>query len=136
MIPVDQTTFGMPHGNCLSACVASLLHLPITQVPAFCDKPDIDWWKRLLEWLHERGWYGLMLNPPAGGKPPRGYHIRSGKSPRGDFLHSVVARGDEIVHDPHPSRAGLESFEDFIVLVPLDPGQFADLADVLSSHSG
>lgn len=27
--PVDQTLFGRPSGNCLPACVASILELPI-----------------------------------------------------------------------------------------------------------
>ena len=32
MKPVDQTSFGFPGGNCFSACVASILELPIDDV--------------------------------------------------------------------------------------------------------
>jgi hypothetical protein len=39
MKSVDQTTFG-PNGNCFSACVASLLELPIDAVPFFMSAGD------------------------------------------------------------------------------------------------
>lgn len=35
MKPVDQTTFGFPGGNCFSACIASLLEMPLDDVPYF-----------------------------------------------------------------------------------------------------
>lgn len=36
------------------------------------------------------------------------YHEISGPSPRGNGVyHAVVGRNGEVVHDPHPSRAGL-----------------------------
>jgi len=35
MKPVDQTAFGPSKGNCLSASIASLLELPIEDVPLF-----------------------------------------------------------------------------------------------------
>lgn len=56
--------------------------------------------------------------------------IATGPSPRGDFLHCVIADAStgEILHDPHPSRAGLVSIQlaDAIVTLtpdntPLDP---------------
>ena len=37
------------------------------------------------------------------------------------MLHCVVARGREIVWDPHPSRAGLLDWQETTVLVPIDP---------------
>lgn len=121
MKPVDQTTFGMPNGNCLSACIASLLHLRIDDVPTFC-KHD-DWWERLTAWLKERGYYPMIVRHTDEWAPD-GYHILSGKSPRGDFQHSVVARGTNVVHDPHPSRSGIETRQDIIVLVPRDHFEF------------
>ena len=55
-----------------------------------------------------------------------GYYVLSGKSPRGTFYHSVVARAGHVVHDPHPSGVGLcESTDDdprtVGFLVPFDP---------------
>lgn len=121
MIPADQTTFGFPGGNCFSACVASLLHLPLDDVPYFMDGDG--WYERFQSWLAPHGCYALAFNLDAGWTPA-GLHILSGKSPRdlnGGALHSVVARGKEIAHDPHPSRAGLLSRDDVVILIPLDP---------------
>lgn len=38
MKPVDQTTFGAPHGNCLMACVASILEVPLDSLPVMFDE--------------------------------------------------------------------------------------------------
>lgn len=121
MIPIDQTTFGVPDGNCFSACVASILHVPLANVPSFCKHED--WWERFIEWLKPRGYYALMIKHTPEWVP-QGFHIMSGKSPRGTFQHSVVARSSEIVHDPHPSRAGIESTIDHIVIIPIDHRDF------------
>ena len=111
MKPVDQTVFTVPGGNCFSACVATLLELPLDRVPYFMgdfDEPDGVWWERFARWLAPHGFYPLNFGcPPNGDWYPRGEYILSAGSPRGDFDHSVVAIGREIVHDPHPSRAGL-----------------------------
>ena len=124
MKPVDQTTFGAPGGNCFSACVASLLEIPISEVPYFMgDEKDWgvkDWFQDFLAWLRPRGWWAIPI-PLRNGWKPEGLCILSGKSPRGDFDHSVVARGLEMIHDPHPSRAGLDSHKDVVVLVPIEP---------------
>jgi hypothetical protein len=122
MKPVDQTTFGFPGGNCFSACVASLLELSIDDVPYLMD--DDEWYLHFRRWLAPRGFYPLCFVLD-GGWTPDGLHILSGKSPRDPdnqkALHSVVARGSEIAHDPHPSRAGLLRRDDVVVLIPLDP---------------
>jgi hypothetical protein len=126
MMPVDQTTFGVPKGNCFSACVASLLHLPITEVPSFCEEALTDGWDgsgwpgNFIQWLHDRGWFPVFTE----GKFPKEYGefywIAGGPSSRGP--HAVVMSGDSMVHDPHPSRGGIREIEDATVLVPIDPG--------------
>lgn len=124
MKPVDQTVFTVPGGNCFSACVASLLEVPLDEVPYFMGDAPIDepydWMTPLLEWLRPRGWWAIPL-PVGNGWTPEGLCILSGKSPRGNFDHSVVARGLELVHDPHPSRAGIETHKEVLVLVPIEP---------------
>ena len=119
MQAIDQTTFGEGLGNCFSACVASILELPIDDVPFF--GADELWWTRFSEWLEARNLYAVCLKHRAG-RAPVGYHILSGKSPRGEFLHSVVAKGEDIVHDPHPSRANIQDRVDCIIIVPMDFG--------------
>ena len=127
MRPVDQTTFGHPGGNCFSACVASLLHLPIENVPYFMGDPDEPghvWAGRLDAWLEPRGFYALHFDVDPDRHQslwPKGYFILCGKSPRGD--HAVVARGSATVHDPHPLRDGLIKIEGFVLIVPLFYGR-------------
>jgi hypothetical protein len=121
MKPVDQTRFGVPEGNCFPACVATILHLSIEDVPSFCAKGD-GWFQDFQDWLRRHGLYAVMLKHEDGWSPD-GFYILSGKSPRGDFLHAVVAQGADIVHDPHPSRAGLVDRQDCALIVPLDLGR-------------
>jgi hypothetical protein len=122
VIPVDQTIFGAPAGNCLAACVASLLHLDIADVPNVCED-GAGWVERLADWLQPRGLVPLAF----GGPPPSGFAdalcIVSGQSPRGPWLHATVWRGDKMVHDPHPDRTGILDVSDTLLLVPLDPVQ-------------
>lgn len=129
MKPVDQTVFGWPGGNCFSACVASILELPIEEVPYFMgdpEEPHDAWGRRLDAWLRPRGLYALHFeNDPtaADAYPISGLYILGGRSPRGDFAHAVVACGKRIVHDPHPSRAGIGAIDGFTLLVPTFGGE-------------
>lgn len=124
MKPVDQTTFGNPGGNCFSACIASLLHLPIGDVPYFMsnDPQSSAWIPKLTAWLKPFGLYPLMLS--ANAFVP-GYHILQGVSPRREGGnvggHAVIGQGDVCVHDPHPSKAGIRAVKGKIVLVPYEP---------------
>lgn len=120
MIFVDQRVFDEGKGDCLRACVASICELESDQVPNFAERAYIE---TLCEWLQARGirfvqvrfakpehclaaWFGYSDQPV----------LLWGKSPRKnldgrDKGHAVVGKakgyGFEIVHDPHPSRAGL-----------------------------
>lgn len=120
MKPTDQNKFGVPGGNCFSACIASILELPIQEVPYFMsdDIHGREWIIKLGNWLRPRGLYPMVLS--AGAKVP-GVHIIHGQSPRGEGTHAVVGIGESIVHDPHPSRAGIRSVTERTVLVPYEP---------------
>lgn len=128
MTPVDQTTFGHPGGNCYSACVASILGLPVSEVPYFMDDPPPAWHERLDAFLAPRGLYALHFQIAdreiydRNNLWPKGFYILCGKSPRGD--HAVVGCGPNVAHDPHPSRAGLTEVDGFALIVPL----FGDVA--------
>lgn len=117
MTPVDQTKFGFPEGNCLAACIASIIGVAIEEAP---DCGDSDWLGDLIQWLAPRGLYPICFRLDDKWRPD-GYYILGGKSPRGDFLHAVVARGRSIVHDPHPSRDGVLSWDDATIFVQIDP---------------
>jgi hypothetical protein len=72
-------------------------------------------------WTRER--FGLSivcLEVPAGGVPymPDVEHMMSGMGNRG-LRHAVVARRGEMIHDPHPSRAGLLDVDRIYLFVPV-----------------
>lgn len=46
--------------------------------------------------------------------------VAGGPGPRG-CDHAVLYRDGSMLHDPHPSRAGLLSVEDVTILIPIDP---------------
>ena len=124
MIKVNQTIFTVPGGNCFSACVASLLELSLDQVPYFMDHED--WFSEFLKWLDQYGYWAIPI-PLTNSWKPNGYCILSGKSPRGNFDHSVVANGLTIIHDPHPSQQGIETIVDAIILIPKIPRAYYEL---------
>jgi hypothetical protein len=122
MIPIDQTITG-PRGNCFSACLASLLEIPIESVPLFLsevgDRTRFDWASRLDEWLENFGLYALHFSaiPGSPNVMPAVLHIMTGISPRGR-PHAVIGKGHQIVHDPHPDRSGLSEVDGYVLLVP------------------
>lgn len=125
--PVHQTLFGTNNGpndnigNCFPACIASILHMPLKEVPHFYQlyqgnsSEDI-WWK-IVEWLQIRDisiiawdWDGFSKNIRRIYKGS--VCILTGKSPRfPDNYHAVVGYIDDqlnhhIIHDPHPDGTG------------------------------
>ena len=102
------------YGDCLKTAVASILDLPIDAVPDF-NGPNYEWNDQNAE-LREfaatlgLGYAALMLK----GSPedvlrymavsfPQGVYLMAGKSARG-FYHTVICKGGEFLHDPHPSN--------------------------------
>jgi hypothetical protein len=154
VIPVDQTVLRTPDdptgppGNCFAACIASILECSIDDVP----HPTVDerdgegwtrpggYWERLGAWLASVGYYSVEI---IGKTRPwttldlelpgvYSYAIAHGDGPRG-CKHSIVVRlgelcGDELAHDPHPSRSGLlrnmdgvSRISGWTLLVPMRP---------------
>lgn len=146
MTPVYQEIFDSGKGDCFSACLASLLELPLATVPKFRrDNPvPRDMMPAARKWLAEQ--FGLSLVTIQLDDPESeefsGADIRligavegtlcilGGKSPNlPDTLHAVVAATDkhgmnfDIVHDPHPSGKGLSGYPlHLYFLVPLSYG--------------
>lgn len=124
MKPVDQTVFGEGKGNCFAACVASILEIPLEEVPNFCGlhpEPDGTWYREFLRWLSERGLAAMTQQFP--GDPdsfmswvrtcaPNIPWIAGGPTDRG--LHCCVYVGDRLAHDPNPNhdRKGLDTVDD------------------------
>lgn len=121
-------------GNCLQTAVASLLDLDVDEVPHFALYPD--WFAAMRRWARGRGGDFTMFYVPMVteyvdawrsnsefGRQNGLHALLSGPSPRGPFWHVVVGNVDlEVVHDPHPSRAGLTAVGDVILYCePYDP---------------
>jgi hypothetical protein len=131
MTPTKQTILHDPenglHGNCFSAVLASLLHLPIETIPVFSD-PD-HWVKDLNAWLRPHGLAYLSFPDPAFSHTLSNFGIEGlhheigGMTTRWkDVGHSCVAEDGRLVFDPHPSddglNAGVETNGIFVALAP------------------
>jgi hypothetical protein len=138
MTPVDQLHLhnsedqNAEKGDCFRCCVATLLDMPASEVPHFCGlpAPSINWVPRLQGWLAPLGLLYIEvadIHPCWLVSSRRPLVIAGGKSPRGEFGHSVVGEvsrdGFRLIHDPHPSRAG-------IVGDPEDYGIFLRLSEL------
>lgn len=100
MKPVQQTKIGYPDGNCLSACIASVFGVEIDSVPDF--GTGSQWYDKFTDYMI--GQFGLQpidIEYPCCFEP-KGYHFINGKSPRGNYLHAIVGKDGEGVHDPYP----------------------------------
>lgn len=62
MIPVQQTRFGNGQGNCLLACVASILDRPLESIPDFT-MSGCGWFEDLYEWCLNEDIGVICLNP-------------------------------------------------------------------------
>jgi hypothetical protein len=131
MVGQKQTIFGEGHGNCFATCLASILELSVEEVPNFCDVDlypgdNGEWYWAVDAWLGEHFGLSILTFGAAENEEwlSRGYSILSGRSPRGEFNHSVVALDGKIVWDPHPSDDGLVNKKDWIVFTVRDPAKY------------
>ena len=119
MKPVDQQVLHDPdngkYGDCMRACIASLLELPAEEVPHFFKTGnDNDFDDKLDQYLRWQGYSLLDITYFEFGRYQgiRGetdiHHIISGYTERGTY-HATVGHRGKVVHDPHPSKAGLSS---------------------------
>jgi hypothetical protein len=108
MTPVFQTT----PTNCLSACVASILDLPLDSVPEWWTISGDAWLRAIAQWASERGLGICYFNLRDRKEYPvlaNHYVIVGGDTPRSkEYFHAVVALAKweggttrlEFIHDP------------------------------------
>jgi hypothetical protein len=100
MIPIKQKLMhdheNSIKGDCLRACICSLLEISDDGVPNFVE--DKNYPEQLSEFLWSRG-YDIVN----GDEPPEGieFYMAWGISPRG-VMHSVIHSQGKLVHDPNP----------------------------------
>lgn len=119
MRPIDQALFYDKGeiGDCVRAVTASILELERDQVPHFVQlKPGADWYDDWEAFMMKHGIQPIMLTGPWDNIPkPTGYYLASGPSAR-DCRHIVIMWDGKVIHDPHPSRAGLLTIEAIWIL--------------------
>lgn len=130
-----QTSFGGPNdpdpGNCWSTCIAMLLGMDTKLVPNFCGQFRDDdglWYRKANEWLADRGVALMTFNTDPvkwGPAYADAVCIASGPAARG-HNHSVLWQSGKLLHDPHPSDAGLIEAVDFDIVVVKNPELFRD----------
>lgn len=97
MKPILQTKFDK-EGNCLAACIASILEIDINEIPDLPDEPAGEWFLIINEFLNPRGYYYLTVDVLDDRMPILGYHIMQGMTKKG--YHAVVGKNKIVVHDP------------------------------------
>lgn len=145
MIQVTQTkvsihtTLGesVQNGNCFAAVVASILEVPITEVPNVETLFHIEgyWMEVMCRFLNSKG-YELrednrfrVFHPKHENELPqklkqelnKQFYLVTGKSPRG-INHVCIYQNGVMVHDPYPTREGLLTENYFEVIEKLNPG--------------
>lgn len=114
MKPTNQTTFG-EYGNCFAACVASMLEIPLEDVPNFYQDRPSGWWFDFENWLKDYGYFPIILSPkfvlPV-------YYIVSGPASRG-FSHAVIYFDGELVFDPYPDGSGVDP-KHIYIFIPIE----------------
>lgn len=139
MSPQFQSRLG-PSGNCLAACLATLIDMPISGIPDFIlaeDPPNKKpedypqwylqmqtflnhWGFQLIEFhLHDRPWMPI---------PFETWGIFTGRMESG-VAHSIVGKMIDGHFEPYFDPAGNETvpfktIETVCILVPTDPGKY------------
>lgn len=94
--------------QCWRVALAAALELPIDKVPPILMEVET-WWVNTRAWLQTMGLDLLSWEPNSETDwwTPAGIVLVTGKSPRGDWNHTVVYDGGEMVFDPHDSNLGI-----------------------------
>lgn len=116
MIKHFQNQFGQ-EGNCWQTAIASVLELPLEEVPHFVkihDDGGQHWWLGTVDFLRERGYKIDVIREHLHDDE---YYFVSGPSPRGQELyHVVIYQNGKMVHDPHPDGTGVLEEQAFEVI--------------------
>jgi hypothetical protein len=141
MIPVTQTKVVVrnsegiivQNGNCFAAAIASILELPITEVPnvEVFFRFNGPWYETMDRFLRLAGWdlvsddrfkifhdgqFSIENREEYLNYCKDKYYLVSGPSLRG-VHHVCIYRNGKLVHDPHPTREGLLKEEMFQELI-------------------
>ena len=108
-LPAADYKQGDGSKNCMQCAVAYMLGLPVEAIPDFEREhsPQRTAWERMEEFFESHG-HTVEMFPP--NVEITGDYLASGTTSRGTS-HMIVMRGGKLLHDPHPSNAGLQSIQ-------------------------
>lgn len=125
MKKVYQTRHGL-YGDCMPACVASILEISTKGMPRI-KATSTNWLPHWQKFLKPYG-LGLQWYYQRGCRRPKGYAIAAHRVRGRKWHHAVVYHNGRKVHDPFPkcklSRSIL-GIEYWMVFTVLDPSKFA-----------
>lgn len=110
MTPIDQTIVDEGRGDCVRACVASILEVKITAVPNFSDAPEGLFHCLYRATMYGYGWIVCDAAHPKGvslwhGRGINGFHMASVPSRNIAGTHCVIIDPyGLVVHDPSPRK--------------------------------
>lgn len=127
-----QSDTGRLTGNCMAACIASILNVSLNRVPVLEplpsveeDETDFSWYLAYNRWLRQFGLEMMSFPYWADGWAPQGYTILLCHP--GQSLHAIVAKDGEPIWNPMPGygqRIGdVEPLTHWTVFQALDPIQ-------------
>jgi hypothetical protein len=133
VIPIFQTRFGPRRnkselgGNCFQAALASILELPLDDVPDFCNIYPIDtdeWYFRYIEWLQTKGLSVVTIGTDQGELEKVDCYkgcllLVFGKNDQG-VEHCVIYKNGIPVHNPNPHCSGITPSK-IDILFPINP---------------
>lgn len=90
-------------GDCLRACICSILEISDEDVPNFVE--DEDYIQKIYDFFRENG-YKYCISSSDKAPEDVDYYMVWGLSPRG-IQHSVVYSQGKLIHDPHPEGGGV-----------------------------
>lgn len=126
MIPAYQLVTDPGKGDCIRACIASMLELPCSEVPNFMDDKNSEWFAQMWKFLQLHGYEYTGHD-----KFPF-EHVKKSEGINGYFMvsvpsinyaniktddgkivtHAVVFKGTEFAHDPSVGKTKQWSIED------------------------
>lgn len=137
MKPVFQSNVAAEQGDCLNACLASLLEIPLEHVPMFnMERDNGVWWHLVQEFLKSWGYQMVMIklteHTPWYAMPHSPFAIFIGVTKTSQLMHAVVGRVNanygtddhvefELLHDPSEGASGDLDIDHICFLVPIDP---------------
>jgi hypothetical protein len=132
---IDQRLVHPERGDCMRCCLASLLDVPYEKVPdlAGIDTDGGPWFVVYMKFLKDNGFefvgtYSNALGPldfsDLRERCPgvNGLYMAGGPSFRYNCTHAIIIDGTgKMIHDPHPSRAGIKAMTSVDMIQKIQP---------------